>query len=150
MTDAQIFNALFSGGNFSLPYLIELSHETAGTFYLIDDKTDKTYNGHTYKASSFTYTAPGKDGNGGTLSIDAKDNELIEWVENADENYTLSVVGALIEDGSIQPLRQYRHFHGSISYSDNMEIEFTLQGDDRLDMTFNPYMYDTDSNPGNA
>jgi hypothetical protein len=150
MTDSQIFNALFGGGNYTLPKLIKVDHDTAGTYYLVDDVVDHIYDGHTYKASSFTYTAPASDGTGGTLSIDAKANELIAWVENADEHYSLTVVGALLENGDIQPLRQYKHFHGSISYSEDMTIEFTLAGDDRLDMTSNPYMYDTETNPGNA
>lgn len=150
MTEAEVFHALFNGGNYSLPYLIKLHHTTAGDLFLINNNESVTYGGNTYAVSNFTYTPPSNKGEGGSLSLSAIDNNLIEWVENADENYTLEVVGVLINGSTVQKIRGFKHFHGSISYSSDMKVEFSLEGDDRLSMTFNPYVYDTDNNRGNT
>lgn len=150
MTENEIFHALFNGGNITLPYLIKLHHATAGDLFLINNNEAVDYEGNTYAVSNFEYNPPSIKGEGGSLTISAIDNTLIEWVENADENYTLEVIGLLISGGTVQKIRGYRHFHGSVSYGSDMSIEFTLEGDDRQNMTFNVYVYDTDNNRGNT
>ena len=145
-----LFYALFSGGRHSMHYLIQFSHQNLGTIRLVNNNEDVAYDGKTFARSSFEYTEPDKKGAGGALRITAIGNELIPFIENADDKYRLDVVGVLVEDGEVQPIESYAHFHGSASYSDDMVVEFQLEGDDRLDMTFTPYMYDTDSNRGNA
>lgn len=151
MTDAQIFEKLFNGGNYALPYLIKFEHETAGTIRLVNNNEDIEYNGEVYDASTFDYTPPGNDGTGGSLKISSLpgENELFEFIENADYKYKLTVTALLVE-GVAQPIRAYSHFYGSVTIDEKGEIEFTLESDDRLNMTFPPYTFDTDNNRGNA
>lgn len=148
MTNEEIFNKLFGGGVFTLPYLIKFS-DGENTVCLINDNQDLTYKTDVYKKSTFDYTPPDNTGEGGSLTVTAIDNNLFEFIENSTK-YTLDVVGVLSEDGEVQRLRQYQHFFGSVSCSENMELEFTLGQDDRLDMMFCPYKFDTDNNRANA
>ena len=147
---SHIFDKLFNGGRYALPYLVKFNHPTAGTYCFVNNNENVEYNDEEYIASSFDYTPPKNDGTGATLTITGVDNELVEWIENSDSRISIEIVGVLIEDGSVFEIRQYRHFFGSVSYSDDMSLEFNLGSDDRLDMTFNPYVYDTDNNRGNA
>lgn len=152
MTDNEIFYKLFNGGNHSLPYLIEFKlNDAEGTVYrFVNNNQNIVYEGKTFIASTFEYSRPNIDGSGGSLTISGADNNLIEFIEQADHRWSLSVVGVIAEAGNIQPINQFVHFFGTVSYSDNMELEFELGSDDRLDMTFPPYMFDTDNNLGNA
>lgn len=152
MTENEIFHKLFTGGNHSLPYLIEFSlNDGSGTKYrFVNNNQNIVYDGKTYSAATFEYTKPGIDGNGGSLSISAVDSNLIEFVESADSRWSLTVIGVIAEGGTVQSINQFVHFFGTVSYSDNMELEFELGHDDRLDMTFPPYSFDTDNNLGNA
>ena len=150
LTDEEIFDRFFSGGNFALPYLVRFSHPAAGVICIVSDNTAVIHDGETYEPSSFEYTPPDTDGSGASLKITGIDNTLIEFVENADWQYRLDVTGVIAEDGSIQPIRSYAHFFGSVSYSEDMQLQFQLGKDDRLDMTFCPYTYDTDNNRANA
>jgi len=149
MTNAEIFNKLFNGGKFALPYLIKFSHSVAGDIYLVNNNEAIEYEGNTYAVSSFNYTPPNNIGEGASLSITSIDNTIIEWAEKADSTLSISVVGVIAGD-SVQAIHNYKHFFGSISYDDNMSLEFTLGSDDRLNMSFTPYVYDTDNNRGNA
>lgn len=145
-----IFDKLFNGGRYALPYLVTFSHPAAGDICVINNNESVTYNGKVYSVSSFDYTPPQSDGTGASLTITGIDNELIEWAENADSKLSITVDGVLLENGEVYPLKNYKHFYGSLSYGDDLSLEFSLGGDDRLDMTFNPYVYDTDNNRGNA
>ena len=78
-----------------------------------------------------------------------KITEYNEWVENADDRYSLEVVGVLV-GSEIQPIRSFRHFYGTVSMGADNTLSFSLENDGRLGMTFNVYKYDTDLNPGNA
>lgn len=150
MTQSQIYRLLFEGGNYAKQYLIKLSHPTAGVLRLVNNNEDVVYEEQTYKASSFDYTSPNLQGDSGSLSISIVDNEnLFEWVDNADCRYSLEVTG-ILNGGDIQPLKSYKHFYGSVSLGDNNQLEFNLENDGRLNMTFNVYKYDTDLNRGNA
>lgn len=149
MTDREIWHLLFGGGKYSEHYLIHLHHDTAGDIYVVNNNEAITYGGHTYAVSNFEYSRPDINGAGGSLSITLIDNLLTEWIENADATCIIEVVGVLVEN-EVQRVRGFKHFHGSVSYSNTLQAEFTLQGDDRQDMTFTPYVYDTDNNPGNA
>ncbi|MBR4825047.1 MAG: hypothetical protein IKZ86_09620, partial [Spirochaetaceae bacterium] len=106
--------------------------------------------GNLYHHASFEYCPPDSNGKGASLRISGADNGLIEFVENADENYRLDVVGLIAEGGEVQRLKQYIHFYGTVSYSENMELNFELGTDDRLEMTFPPYKFDAETNKGNT
>jgi len=152
MTDEALFNALFSGGKFALPYLIKLSLSSSDTnpICLVNNNEDVTYDGVTYTAASFTYSRPDAYGSGGSLSISGVDNSLIEFVEDAGEDYSLEVIGVLKSPTDIAPIHIYKHMHGSVTYDENQKIEFTLSGDDRLEIQFIPYKFDTDNNRAGA
>jgi hypothetical protein len=150
MTASQIYRLLFEGGNYAKQYLIKLSHPTAGTLRFVNNNEDVVFEEQTYKASSFDYTRPDNQGEAGNLSISIVDNaDIFEWVENADCRYTMEVIG-ILNGGSVEELKSYRHFYGSVSLGDNNQLEFNLENDGRLNMVFNVYKYDTDSNRGGA
>lgn len=152
MTEAEIFNALFGGGNFTLPFLLKFTHPTAGKVCLINDNKSLTFESNTYEPANFTYNPPDDTGSNANLEISSVPNEnnLFEFIENSDYKYRLDVVGALLEDGTVQKIKLYSHFYGSVSADKTGKINFTLGADDRKDMTFTPYVFDTDNNPGNA
>ena len=151
-TEAQLFNKYFNGGKYALPYLLEfrLTSDATEVIRLANNTEDIIYNNNTYTASSFDYVPPDSKGKGATLNISGVDNDLIEFVENADENWRLDVIGVIAEDGSVTAVKQYVHFLGSVSYDQNMELQFQLGTDDRLDMDFPPYKFDTETNQGNT
>ena len=150
MTAAQIYRLLFEGGNYAKQWLIKLSHETAGDLYYVNNNENVTFDSQLYKAANFDYTPPNQNGEGGSLSISTVDNDdLFEWVENADYRYSLEVVG-ILNGSEVQELRAYKHFYGSVSMGENNELIFSLESDGKLGMTFNVYKYDTDTNRGNS
>lgn len=150
MTSAEIFNLLFNGGNYAKQHLIKLHHPTAGTLRFVNNNETVVYDGASYLPANFKYVEPDSKGEGASLEIGLADNpDLFEWVENADDLYSLEVVGAL-NNGAVQPIRSYRHFFGTVSGGDNNTLSFSLENDGRLQMVFTVYKYDTDLNPGNA
>ena len=150
MTRAQIFNLLFNGGNYAKQYLIKFTHPTAGTLRFVNNNQTVTYNNESYTPANYDYTPPDSQGAGAALSIGIADNyQIVEWVENADDRYTLEVIGEL-NNGEVQPIRAYKHFYGTVSMSDDGKLSFSLENDGRLDMVFTVYKYDTDLNRGNA
>lgn len=150
MTRAQIFNLLFNGGNYTKQFLIKFSHPTAGVLRFINNNEAVVYEDATYTPANYEYTPPDSQGAGASLSIGIADNyQIVEWVENADDRYTLEVIGEL-NNGTVQPIRAYKHFYGTVSMSDDGKLSFSLENDGRLDMVFTVYKYDTDLNRGNA
>ncbi len=150
MTESELFEHYMLGGNYALPYLIEFSTPDYDTLRFAGTNEDIEYDGKTYEAASFEYMPPDTQGNGGNLKISGLGNFLINFVEHADENWRLDVIAVICENGNIEPLKQFHHFFGSVSYGNDMELNFELSGDDRLSMTFPPYKFDTDTNRGNA
>lgn len=150
MNITQIFNALFNGGNYTKPFLIKLSHPTAGTLRFINNNEAVTYQNQTYQPANFSYNPPDSQGSGASLEIGIADNyQIVEWVANADERYSMEVIGCLY-DGEVQQIRAYKHFYGTVSMADDGKIVFALEDDGRLGMVFTVYKYDTALNPGNA
>jgi hypothetical protein len=150
MTDNEMFNRYFNGGFYSLHYLLEFSCNNSETLYFVNNNENVIFNDKIYNAVGFEYSPPDTQGKGATLKITGVDNSLIEFIENANDDFRLDVIGVIAENGEIQKLKQYSHFYGSVSYGENMELNFELSSDDRLDMTFPPYKFDTDINRGNA
>lgn len=150
MNDSQIFSALFNGGAYALPYLIKFTADGQEPVYLVNNNENVTYNGSTYKASAFEYVPPDNQGNGGSLKVSAVENNLVAFVENADSTFKIEVTGVMTSGGEVQRLKQYVHSFGNVSYSENMELQFSLKNDDRLSMAFPPYKFDSDNNRGNT
>ena len=150
MTLSQIFYLLFTGGNYTKQYLIRLSHPTAGIYRFVNNNEAVIYEGQTYSPANFSYTPPDSQGSGASLEIGIADNyQIVEWVENADDRYSLEVVGAL-NNGEVQPIRAYKNYYGTVSMSDDGKLMFSLEDDGRLQMVFTVYKYDTDLNRGCA
>lgn len=150
MTRSQIFNLLFNGGNYTKQFLIKFSHPTAGVLRFVNNNEAVVYEDATYTPANYEYTPPDSQGAGASLTIGIADNyQIVEWVENADDRYSLEVIGEL-NNGTVQPIRAYKHFYGTVSMSDDGKLSFSLENDGRLDMVFTVYKYDTDLNRGNA
>ena len=153
MTQDEIFNALSSGGAYSLPYLIEMYHPDYGTLYFVNNNEDIVYGGHTYHASGLKYTRPRTIGGvlkNGSLEITAIDNSVIDIIEESDELFTVTAVGVIESNGDITPIKSFKHQYGSASTDETMKINITFTNDDRLGMAFPPYVFDADNNRGNA
>lgn len=153
MTQDEIFNALANGGAYSLPYLIKMHHPTAGTLYFVNNNESVDWDGHTFQASAFNYTPPQTIGGvlkNGSLEITAIKNNVINLIDQSDELFEITAVGALNEDGTVTAFKMYRHQYGSVTITEDMRIVLSFTNDDRLEMAFPPYIFDSDNNRGNA
>lgn len=153
MTQNEVFNALHRGGAFSLPYLIKMYHPDFGSLYFVNNNENVTYNGVTFQASTFNYTPPQTIGGvlkNGSLEITAIENNVINLIDQSDELFEITAVGALNEDGTVTAFKMYRHQYGSVTITEDMRIVLSFTNDDRLDMAFPPYIFDSDNNRGNA
>lgn len=150
MDNSEVFNKLFYGGAFSMPLLVRFSRSGGESITFTNNNEDIAFEGVTYKAAMFEYTAGDELGKGASLRISAIDNNLVEFVDTADDTFRLDIIAAIAEGGVVTPIRRASHFMGKVSWGDNMEMNFELESDDRLEMTFPPYKFDTDTNRGNV
>ena len=153
MTQDEIFNALANGGAYSLPYLIQMTHPDFGTLYFVNDNQNVTYDGHTYVASAFKYTKPQTVGGvlkNGSLEITAIDNSAIDIIDTSDDLFEVTAIGLINENGDITPLKMFKHQYGTATTDETMKITIVFTNDDRLGMSFPPYVFDADNNLGNA
>ena len=153
MTQDEVFNALQTGGAFSLPYLIKMYHPNYGALYFVNNNEDVTYNGNTFLASAFKYTPPQTVGGvlrNGTLEITAIDNNVIDIIDKSDELFQITAIGVLNDDGTVTAMKMYKHQYGSATTNEEMKVVISFTNDDRLEMVFPPYVFDSDNNRGNA
>lgn len=146
MTENYIFNRLFNGGRYSLPWLLHFTTSN-GDLFFVNALEDISFDGNIYKASTFAYTEPNNQGSGGSLKITLVDNTLIEELDTSD-TLKLKVTGLISEDGTVEPVHVYTHMSAEASWNSNMELQLTLNADDRMTMTFPPYVFDSDNNRG--
>lgn len=151
MTNNELYKMLARGGAYSLPYLIRLYQKGYTPLYYVNNNEDVEFKGALYKAASFKYTRP-KQKNGvltnGSLEITSM-NEVLDIVEAANDLFDVQVVG-LLQAGEVIPIKIYHHRYGSITSDESMKITITFSNDDRLQMVFPPYTFDTNNNRGNA
>lgn len=153
MTQDEVFNALQTGGAFSLPYLIKMYHPDYGALYFVNNNEDVTYNENTFLASTFKYTPPQTVGGvlrNGTLEITAIDNNVIDIIDKSDELFQITAIGVLNDDGTVTAMKMYKHQYGSATTNEEMKVVISFTNDDRLEMVFPPYVFDSDNNRGNA
>ena len=153
MTQDEVFNALQTGGAFSLPYLIKMYHPDYGALYFVNNNEDVTYNGNIFLASTFKYTPPQTVGGvlrNGTLEITAIDNNVIDIIDKSDELFQITAIGVLNDDGTVTAMKMYKHQYGSATTNEEMKVVISFTNDDRLEMVFPPYVFDSDNNRGNA
>jgi hypothetical protein len=146
----KIFNALFSmRGGYSLPVLVRLHH--AGSpirtdWHLTNSGVDVTFEGNRYESVPMEYTPPAtQDGTrrGGQLQIAVEDNDLINWLDAADDTVEITVTAVILELGSDPiPMGDLRHAYGSVTW-DGEKITWQLAQDDRLHMQINPWKFDS-------
>lgn len=142
----NIYRLLAEGGGYTLPYLAHLwTPGGESHIYLINDNTDLEYGGHTYKASSFTYS-PGDDGNG-SLGVELAEHDGI--IDILEENYSFNVEAVGILNGqTVVKLGQFRHKYGEATW-DGAKLEMKLEKDDRGSMTFPALIFNSYNNRGN-
>ena len=153
MTTNEIFNALQRGGAYTLPYLIKLYHPDYGSLYFVNNNESVVYDGVTYEASTFKYTKPHTVGGvlkNGSLEITAIDNNVIDIIDESDELFEVTVVGVIDVGGTITQLKIFKHQYGTVTTDEQMRVVISFTNDDRLEMSFPPYVFDADNNPGNA
>ena len=109
LNEYQIFNRYFNGGAYALPFLLKFSCPGCSTLYFVNNTESIEFEVNIYHHASFEYAPPDSNGKGANLRISGADNGLIEFVENADDNYRLDVVGLIAEGGEVQRLKQYIH-----------------------------------------
>ena len=153
MTENEIFNALHRGGAFALPYLIKMYHPDYGALYFVNNNEDVVYNNVTYNASAFKYSKPKTVGGvlqNGSLEITAINNNVIDIIEKSDELFKVEAVGVIDKGGEITQIKTFIHQYGTVSTTEEMKITISFSNDDRLGMSFPPYVFDEDNNRGNA
>lgn len=138
-----IYKELTEGGVFTLPFLLHIYDDTTN-IYLINDNTDLSYNGHTYKAASFLYT-PAANGDA-TLEASVYDNvELLNIIERT-RRFNCELIG-VYKGGQIVQLNAYRHQYGEAVW-DGDRFQIKLDADDRGNMTFPALIYNSYNNRG--
>lgn len=151
MTAGDVFKKLARGGGYSLPYLVRLYQVGYTPLYYVNNNEDVEFGGQVYKAASFKYTRP-KQKNGvltnGSLEITSL-NDVLDMIEAANDLFEVQVVGVLDGD-EVTPLKIFHHRYGSITSDESMKVTITFSNDDRLQMVFPPYTFDTNNNRGNA
>lgn len=150
MTELEIYNALFSGGRFSLPYLVEFSQPGAESICLVNALQDVEYNGKLYKHSTFDYKEPDIQGQGATLSVTLAENDLIQFIDAADWQMKINIIGVINKDGEIEKINIFKHMFATVTWDSENKMELQLNTDDRMQMTFPPYVFDSDNNRGGA
>ena len=153
MTQNELYKSLTTGGAFALPYLITVSQPGAGTLRFVNNNEDVVFDGYTYKASAFKYSRPYVVGGvlqNGVLEITAIDSDILALIDNSTEQLEISAVGVLDENGTVTPFKSFRHQYGTVTTDESMRITISFTNDDRLDMKFPPYTFDSDNNAGNA
>ena len=149
----SIFNTIAKSGNYSLPYLITLKHDSFGTIRLVNNNAPVELDGDVYEAGAFEYTEPKIVGGvyeNAVLEITLLDNTVIDFLETTDQLMQVEVVGVLAQNGTVQKIKQFKHQYGSAKWSGAMKLSFSFSGDERLNMQFPPFIFDSDNNRGGS
>lgn len=153
MTQNEIYNALANGGGYALPFLIDVYHPINGVLHFVNNTENIIYNDIEYIASTFNYTRPKTKGGtlkNGSLEITIINNELIEMLDASDELLKINAVGIIADHNTVTPFKSFMHQYGNITISDEMKLTISFTNDDRLEMRFPPYTFDSDNNRGNT
>lgn len=149
------YKELLNGGSFNTPFLIKFIQNTQQgpiTQCYINDNKDLVYNGDTYHASTFNYELP-KNKNGvlqaGSIDIVAL-KEVVDLAEFIDTTFRVEVIGILRRDGQVTPHKFFQHRYGTLTIENDYRVKFTFTNDNRMSVTFPPYVFDSDNNRGNA
>lgn len=149
----NIFNTIAKSGNYCLPYLITLKHDDFGIIRLVNNNVAVEFESEIYEASAFEYTEPKTVGGvyeNAALEITLLDNTVIDFLETTDHLMRVEVVGVLAQNGTVQKIRQFKHRYGTASWNGAMKLSFSFSDDDRLNMQFPPFIFDSDNNRGGS
>ena len=147
--DNGIFKKLVNGGGYNLPYLLHLyTADGATNIYLINDTQNRVYDSITFYASNFKYT-PNPDGES-SLEVELVNagNAIIDLFED-NYNFRVEIVGTMLENGTVQVIKAYKHKHGSATW-EGKSAKITFDKDDRLGMTFPALIFNSYNNRGNS
>ena len=147
---ASDFSRLFNGGSHSLPYLVKFSSPGLEDVRLANAPRNVVYGGETYESRTFSYTPPDMQGKGGSLTVPVAGTDLVAFLDAADWRMVVDVVALVEDDGTVSPIGCYRHMNGSASWGPSMEVSLQLSPDDRMGMSFPPYVFDADNNRGGS
>lgn len=150
MTRSEIYSALFNGGRYTLPYLVKFSAPDLESIALVNSDEDIEFEGTLYRSATLKYQEPDMTGNGGSLSVAMEGTDLVEFLDRADWRMKVDVTGVMNADGTVTKLGCYRHMNCTASWGRSMELSLQLNPDDRLDMAFPPYIFDSSNNRGGS
>lgn len=140
-----VFKELSQGGGYSLPYLLHI-RDARGDIYLVNDTKDLTYEGITYKASTFNYSP--SDGGEAGLEVELQDagSGIINVLES---NYALdvSVTGLFLEGGDVFEIKRWTHRYGTATW-DGKGLKINFNSEDRMGMTFPGLIFNSYNNRG--
>lgn len=153
MTPEQLYATLSRSGKYALKYLVRFHHDEYGDLYLVNNNQAVIHDGITYLPSNFSYTRPKVTGGvlqNGELSVTLIGNSLPELFRLGDYLMTVDVMGAVVENGDVAPLRIFHHQYGTMTVTGSMEMTISFTNDDRTGMVFPPNVFDSENNRGNA
>lgn len=142
----NLLRKMAKGGGYNLPFLLHLYDPDGVThIYLINDNRDMEYNGHTYLASTFTYS-PNLEGES-TLNVElVEHDEIIDLLE---DNYYLRVeITGVFNGEEVEEIGQYKHKYGEGTW-DGKKLDLKLDKDDRGEMSFPALTFNSYNNRGN-
>lgn len=142
----NLYKRLTESGGYALPYLLHLFDGSGNHIRLINDNKDITYKNVLYSKSAFDFSAD--ESGESSLKITVVDNSIINMLEN-NYNFQAEIIGVLLEDGTVQEIKVYRHQYGTVSW-DGLQAEITFDPDDRFEMTFPALIWSTYNNRGNS
>ncbi|MBR1713485.1 MAG: hypothetical protein IJ717_00875 [Treponema sp.] len=142
----NIYKKLIEGGGYSLPFLVHLSSASGKNIYLVNNIDDIDYDGHRYKAASFSYTP--SDTGDSSFSVEiAEHDEIIDILED-ERAFNVEVTG-IFNGEEVEEISAYRHSSGEGTW-DGAKLEMKLNKDERGTMTFPALIFNSYNNRGNA
>ena len=142
----NIYKKLIEGGGYSLPFLVHLSSASGKNIYLVNNIDDIDYDGHRYKAASFSYTP--SDTGDSSFSVEiAEHDEIIDILED-ERAFNVEVTG-IFNGEEVEEISAYRPSSGEGTW-DGAKLEMKLNKDERGTMTFHALIFNSYNNRGNA
>ena len=122
------------------PYLIEITHETYGTFRYANCNEDVEYDGHTYEASYFLIDPPERKDNSigdAKLSISAIDQEWIAKIRGTDDRATIKFLACIQYDTAmnveyIEPIDELTFTLTRANWDNNFMLSWDMTFDEGM------------------
>ncbi len=156
--NADLFDFFLSGGNGSLPYLLDITawdkEKNKFSCHYANNNEAIEHKGETYLPCSFEYSRNDGLEDSAELRMSVRDiggTEIPALKNLMDMDVVeLSVTGIMASRDSVTPIDTRNHKFSTVKLGNDGTLVFTLKSDDRFSMIMNPYKFDTINNPGNA